>query len=50
MKMASQQEIVVPAAIDKNPNCLKKTILIKIFAITVNTETLNGNFVSPLAK
>ena len=50
MKVATQHETVVPAAIDKKPNCLKKTTLIKIFASTVNTETLNGNYLSPLAK
>ena len=50
MKVANQHETVVPAAIDKNPYFSKKAILIIMFIKTVKTETLNGNFVSPLAK
>ena len=50
MNVASQHEMVVPAAIDKKPYFLKNIMLIKILVTTVNTETLNGKFVSPLAK
>ena len=50
MNIEIQQEIVVPKAIDINPILLKNNILIKIFKITVITETWKGNFVFPLAK